>query len=268
MHLVIRNSSTKCLEVYIQESVELYHFFNENFEELKKGTNGIWTIPTITIENETKHKKFVLSYDSENYNDDLYITWIIQEALQLKENIVLMLKKRNSFIVQRNEEDTKIKVAISNVKRSEKQFQYSSDLKLKTIPKIIHGISIYKREKQVALNALNHANYKCEVDEDHKCFLRKDGETPYTEAHHLVPLSFQDDFEYIDGHWYYFDSNGYMITGWKQVGTNWYYFTGSGIMASSQWMGNYYFEASGAMATKKWIGNYHVDANGKWDKTR
>lgn len=197
MHLAIRNSSTKCLEVYIQESVELYHFFNENFEELKKGTNGIWTIPTKTIENETKHKKFVLSYDSENYNDDLYITWIIQEALQLKENIVLMLKKRNRFIVQRNEEeDTKIKVAISNVKRSEKRFQYSSDLKLKTTPKIIHGISIYKREKQVALNALNHANYKCEVDEDHKCFLRKDGETPYTEAHHLVPLSFQDDFEY------------------------------------------------------------------------
>ena len=43
---------------------------------------------------------------------------------------------------------------------------------------------------------MNHANYKCEVDKDHKCFLRKDGETPYTEAHHLVPLSFQDDFEY------------------------------------------------------------------------
>ena len=64
MHLAIRNSSTKCLEVYIQESVELYHFFNENFEKLKKGTNGIWTIPTKTIETETKHKKFVLSYDS------------------------------------------------------------------------------------------------------------------------------------------------------------------------------------------------------------
>ena len=33
-----------------------------------------------------------------------------------------------------------------------------------------------------------------------------------------------DDWEYIDGKWYYFDSSGWMVTGWKKIGGYWYYF--------------------------------------------
>ena len=41
-----------------------------------------------------------------------------------------------------------------------------------------------------------HANFQCEIDNMHRTFIRKKSSIPYTEAHHLIPLSYQDYFEY------------------------------------------------------------------------
>ena len=51
---------------------------------------------------------------------------------------------------------------------------------------------VYPRLKEVANNALRLAEYKCEntICGTH-LFLRKDGKTNYTEAHHLIPLQYQ-----------------------------------------------------------------------------
>lgn len=40
----------------------------------------------------------------------------------------------------------------------------------------------------------------------------------------------KNDFEDIDGQTYYFDGNGYMVTGWRQIKSDWYLFNGSGMM--------------------------------------
>ena len=74
----------------------------------------------------------------------------------------------------------------------------------------------------------------------------------------------KNDFEVIAGQTYYFDSNGYMVNGWKQVGKDWYYFTKAGHMAKNQWIQNYYFGSDGKMATNKWIGDSYVGPDGKW----
>lgn len=78
----------------------------------------------------------------------------------------------------------------------------------------------------------------------------------------------KDQFEKIDGTWYYFDESGYMLAGkWKQRpdGT-WYYFDKSGEMATDwnkindKW---YYFNRDGAMYTGwvKYYDNwYYLDA--------
>ena len=71
-------------------------------------------------------------------------------------------------------------------------------------------------------------------------------------------------FEGIDGQVYYFDSNGYMVTGWQKIGSKWYYSEGGGAMAVNKWVGNYYLTGSGAMAANTWIGKYYVGADGKW----
>lgn len=51
-----------------------------------------------------------------------------------------------------------------------------------------------KRDPQVAANALENANYKCEYDLTDRTFLRKKSRRPYTEPHHLIPISQYKDF--------------------------------------------------------------------------
>lgn len=47
----------------------------------------------------------------------------------------------------------------------------------------------------MAINALAHAGYVCEVDLTHPTFIRKKSDKKYTEPHHLVPMAFSDEFE-------------------------------------------------------------------------
>ena len=70
-------------------------------------------------------------------------------------------------------------------------------------------------------------------------------------------------WQYLDGKWYYFDSNGVKKTGWQQIGGKWYYLSrwdnGAMLTGSHTLDGKtYLFDSSGAMAT----GWKKVD--GKW----
>jgi 5-methylcytosine-specific restriction protein A len=58
------------------------------------------------------------------------------------------------------------------------------------------GKKVFPRDAKVAANALEIAGYKCEIDENHVSFTRRANGENYTESHHLIPLSYQDDFEY------------------------------------------------------------------------
>ena len=57
----------------------------------------------------------------------------------------------------------------------------------------------------------------------------------------------------IDGKWYYFSGSGAMVTGFQQVGSKWYHFNTKGVMQTDwqkldgKW---YYFSGSGAMLTR------------------
>ena len=75
-------------------------------------------------------------------------------------------------------------------------------------------------------------------------------------------------FEVIDGKTYYFDNDGYMVTGWKQINGEYYFFESSGAMKKSAWEGSYYLKADGKMAKSEWIDNnkYYVGTDGKWIK--
>lgn len=56
----------------------------------------------------------------------------------------------------------------------------------------------YARDRHVAVRALAKANYRCEVDPNHKTFIRKNSSMSYTEPHHLIPLSASKYFSNID----------------------------------------------------------------------
>lgn len=63
-------------------------------------------------------------------------------------------------------------------------------------PKTVNQQKYFPRDKQISKNALVRANFKCEYDVTHLVFERKNHPVDYTEPHHLIPLSKQNDFEY------------------------------------------------------------------------
>lgn len=58
------------------------------------------------------------------------------------------------------------------------------------------GKKQYLRDPNEAAEALKIAGYKCEVDESHNTFINKSTALPYMEAHHLIPISKGDLFNY------------------------------------------------------------------------
>lgn len=81
----------------------------------------------------------------------------------------------------------------------------------------------------------------------------------------------KNDWEVIDGKYYRFDKDGWMVTGWQKLGNVTYYMdktTGERYGEGWHWIdGNcYYMNANGEMAVDTWIDGYYVDESGKWIK--
>lgn len=74
-------------------------------------------------------------------------------------------------------------------------FEYSGKAKTKKNAIAVKNGLSYPRNKMVSKNALNIAGYRCEVDNDHPTFRRRNSPLNYTEPHHIVPMSRQDDFD-------------------------------------------------------------------------
>ena len=80
---------------------------------------------------------------------------------------------------------------------AEATFEYSGTPKQKPEPLTAGSRKIYRRNKQIALRALAKAGHNCEAsDIPHPSFLRKRKAVLYMEPHHLIPLEYQDDFEF------------------------------------------------------------------------
>ena len=73
-------------------------------------------------------------------------------------------------------------------------FQYAGKPLSVPQPQVVGNRIIYPRNRQTAINALSHARFRCEINPSHQTFLRKQSMKPYTEPHHLIPISRQDRF--------------------------------------------------------------------------
>lgn len=78
---------------------------------------------------------------------------------------------------------------------SDTTFEYSGIPQAKKEAVFVNGHKTYKRDKKKSINALRKANHKCEIDESHPSFIRKNSNQNYTEPHHLVPMEFSDKFD-------------------------------------------------------------------------
>ena len=70
----------------------------------------------------------------------------------------------------------------------------------------------------------------------------------------------------IDNKWYYMESDGKMVTGWKQVGDKWYFMNSDGAMATG-WLQSspgewYYLNQDGVMVVSTVVDGCAIDASG------
>ena len=75
----------------------------------------------------------------------------------------------------------------------------------------------------------------------------------------------KNNWEAINGTWYYFDGAGWMVTGWLKLSGTWYYMNASGAMVTDTWIGDNYVDGSGAWVQGKTRAQaYWVQNNGGW----
>lgn len=53
----------------------------------------------------------------------------------------------------------------------------------------------YARNRKVALTSMKNSGYVCEFDKTHELFISRLTGKPYVEAHHLIPMQFQAEFQ-------------------------------------------------------------------------
>ena len=56
------------------------------------------------------------------------------------------------------------------------------------------GREVWPRSEK-AKQAIKQAEFKCEIDDTHETFVSEASRKNYMEAHHLIPLRMQHDFE-------------------------------------------------------------------------
>lgn len=70
----------------------------------------------------------------------------------------------------------------------------------KKIPKgefiITEGKKQWKRDRSIVDRSIEFSKNKCEYDNNHKHFISNKSGKNYVEGHHLIPIKYQDDFEY------------------------------------------------------------------------
>lgn len=93
-------------------------------------------------------------------------------------------------------EDNKLKEDIDKTAGDKIPNDFSIQPGKKVKPKTKDGIAYYPRDVIKSKTALKRAAYQCELNCEHKSFIRKSDGHPYMEAHHLIPTSEYQNYEY------------------------------------------------------------------------
>ncbi|MFD2640035.1 HNH endonuclease [Piscibacillus salipiscarius] len=62
--------------------------------------------------------------------------------------------------------------------------------------KSVSNRKVWYRDPRYASEAVAYANYLCEVNNQHQHFISKFNQRNYVEAHHLIPIAFQEHFDF------------------------------------------------------------------------
>jgi len=132
---------------------------NPEFQKKNKKGNRMYSTAL-------KHFKKYMEY----INDQEYQTELLKEESDYEKGIVKSIVK----------EDTK--VYIVDKKQEPPTFRTVKNKK------------IWNRNPRYASETVTNANFSCEYDNKHRHFISKFNQKNYVEAHHLIPMKYQDKF--------------------------------------------------------------------------
>lgn len=138
-----------------------------------------------------KGTKFIVIMKSKQINTKPK-TW----EWTLREELVQAIEELNIFLDDSYSDEDLIEATSKNdISLDTTYFEYTGESKSKKEPVCVKNKYAYPRSRRVSMNALRHANYKCEFDNTHLTFIRKNSTLNYTEPHHLVPINYYNNFE-------------------------------------------------------------------------
>jgi predicted HNH restriction endonuclease len=208
----------------IKNNTETYAFFLAN----NKGQRELYVGKMINVYDKgeipagSPLTNYIPSYYASNVgtpadNNNLFvevttffrIDSVYLDSITLESNGKNILDINNSssvFLVNITEDLEKLLIEL--LTNPEENFQYQveqedvpDDITVEDQPKAKppkisgSGTSSYKRDSKTSKKAIVTAKYKCEIDPSHEYFVSKVTGKNYVEAHHLIPMEFQDDFE-------------------------------------------------------------------------
>ncbi len=128
------------------------------------------------------------------YREDSHFEWKLQPKLA-KAMSDLYPELDLDEINEKEDQNLVNDLKLASISKGIKDFKYIGAAKDKASPIITNGHKVFPRDRQVAINALAHAHYTCEIDKKHPTFLRKNSDKNYTEPHHLIPMAFSEEFD-------------------------------------------------------------------------
>lgn len=84
----------------------------------------------------------------------------------------------------------------TSVKNNSSEYSIIYEKKAKGEFTISEGTKQWKRDRAVVDRSIEFSKNKCEYDHKHEYFLSNKNGKNYVEGHHLIPMKYQDDFEY------------------------------------------------------------------------
>lgn len=143
------------------------------------------------IGNIAKGTRFIVVMKSKQV-DKKSKTW----EWTLREELVKAIEELKIFSEDSYSDDELISdITNSDISTNDSCFEYGGKPKGKRELVYVQNKYLYPRSRNISINALKNANYKCEFDTNHLTFTRRNSDLNYTEPHHLVPISYHSSFD-------------------------------------------------------------------------
>lgn len=185
------NHAAACSEIGVLEGVNHSSYISP-MVNLAKRVSEYFNIPPIIIDGNQVWWR-VLFWG--RYKDNGIFEWKIQP--RLAEALSEMFPEWDIQIddIYEDEQDQKL---LDDISRSTPT-TINTEIKYESKPRAelveVNGHKVYPRDRRTALNALAIAEYKCEYDNNHVLFNRRNSNINYTEPHHLIPMAKSEEFD-------------------------------------------------------------------------